>query len=303
MANTTDSSPDTVIVNINDVPKTRAPACLVIIAGAHVGKRLAFGNSPITIGRSPTSSLVIDEQGVSRHHAAFSMHRSGYTITDLKSTNGTYVNGERMRGGEHLLISGDRVRVGSVVFKFIASDHLESAYHDLMFQLSTRDDLTGVLNRRHLFGSATETLQRHRDTGMAVAVFLLDLDHFKAINDTHGHLAGDAVLREVCERIEGILPPEGILGRYGGEEFCVLIPNASRQDAATIAEHGRAAVLRKPVPWHTQPIPVTFSAGVSDTAECPAGSDDPAAHFEALLRNADKKLYEAKRRGRNRVIV
>ena len=163
-------------------------------------------------------------------------------------------------------------------------------------QLAMIDPLTATLNRRAFMLEYERELSRcARDkTGLALAIF--DLDYFKQVNDTHGHLVGDRVLRAVADRLRASLRGHDLLGRYGGEEFVLLMPGSDAAAAIAGTERARLAVGESPIQAGPLSIRVRLSAGVAVYGI--HGSDR-----EALLRSADKALYQAKRGGRNRVVV
>jgi diguanylate cyclase len=165
-------------------------------------------------------------------------------------------------------------------------------------QVSRTDALTGVANRRHFDERHAGAVQRAMARGLPLGVLLLDLDHFKRINDTLGHPVGDACLREVARRVGLALGPhEALLARYGGEEFVALLPGLSLEGALASAERLRGVIAAEPVDTERGPVPVTASVGLS--CRVPIGADDGGA----LLDEADQALYEAKRGGRNRVAI
>ncbi len=174
---------------------------------------------------------------------------------------------------------------------------LEEANRRLQ-DFSRRDGLTGVYNRRHLDDAVVQFCQQARDRGEPLALMMIDVDHFKDINDRHGHIAGDDCLRALAQVIERIARQAGgTLARFGGEEFALLVPNCSSQAASELAERVRAGVASQAVPCETANIDCTVSIGVYAV---PAGY--PCAPAE-LLKNADAALYAAKHAGRNRIEV
>lgn len=181
------------------------------------------------------------------------------------------------------------------MFRFLAHDDLETRYHETVYAMMTRDGLTATFNKRYLLETLAREVARCRRHRRPIALALLDVDHFKPINDTHGHLAGDDVLRSLAERLRGVLREDDILARFGGEEFAILMVELDTSAALTAAERCRQAVEQTPIPTSAGPIPVTVSLGV---AAPPVGSLGTA---EELLKFADDRLYEAKRDGRNRV--
>ncbi|MGI9189783.1 MAG: GGDEF domain-containing response regulator [Longimicrobiaceae bacterium] len=171
------------------------------------------------------------------------------------------------------------------------------ASREAMRVQAMRDALTGLPNRRALMEAFHCELHRARRAGEPLALVMADLDHFKQINDTYGHPAGDAVLREAAVRLQHSLRPYDQIGRYGGEEFLMLVPKCSDEDAATVAERIRACLSDKPIPLPEEGIRVTASLGVA------VWHPGEPCDADLLLRIADAALYRAKREGRDRVVV
>jgi diguanylate cyclase (GGDEF)-like protein len=162
-------------------------------------------------------------------------------------------------------------------------------------QLATIDDLTGIANRRHFFELAERELGRARREGHGLIAMMVDIDHFKNINDDHGHQVGDEVIQIVAGRLARFARTYDLIGRYGGEEFALLMPDGG-PDPAAIAERVRAAIAGSPVITKAGPMPVTVSVGAVSLS--PADAD-----VSSLLGRADRRLYDAKRAGRNRVVA
>ena len=179
---------------------------------------------------------------------------------------------------------------------------------------ATRDALTGTLTRRPLMEAFEQGVSLAVRERQPYAVLMLDLDHFKRVNDEHGHPAGDAVLRQFAQRLSQRLRRSDLLGRYGGEEFLVLLPGTDLAGARTVAEGMRRAIADEPFTFGALRIPVTVSVGVRvlepADPDAPGGADGvivagmaDAAQVEPLIADADRALYAAKRNGRNRVEV
>ncbi len=165
------------------------------------------------------------------------------------------------------------------------------------YELATTDSLTGVYNRRTLKELAEPQLSRSRRAQLPVSLLMLDLDHFKRINDTYGHLAGDDVLKAFSGLVRNLLRKEDLLARYGGEEFVVLLPGAAPAAAAILAERIREEVAARPFDANGHLVRVTVSQGVASEA------GDTLPSLEAMLGRADEALYAAKNQGRNRVVA
>lgn len=252
----------------------------------------------LTLGRGDEVGLVIREDCVSREHARIDRKPGGYVIADLGSTNGTWVNEQRVTS--HWLQPGDRVRVGTHIFKFVSANDIETQYHETVYNMMTRDGLTGAWNKRSFLDVIERDIGRASRTGHALTMAIFDIDHFKSINDTYGHLAGDQVLRQLCERIRPLIPQGDLLARYGGEEFAVLLADRNAGDSLRLAETWRMIIADSPFETCEGPVPATISIGLADVASLETDNDPTA---EQLIHAADARLYEAKRGGRNRVCV
>ncbi len=286
----------TVIQGIKDLTGHLAnrQASLIVISGASAGKMFKVSNEALTIGRGKDCEIVLAEEGISRNHARVEPDGHGnVAIVDLNSTNGTYFNGNRIT--RHLLRDGDKVQVGSTtILKFSFQDSLEESFIQNQYDQAIRDGLTGVFNKRHFLSKFKEEFAyaiRHNE---ATSLILFDIDHFKKVNDTYGHQAGDMVLKRLAEIIAGNLREEDVLARYGGEEFAIILRNQNEQRAFVAAERLRRAVEKGEFMWEGQRILVTISLGIATLSQ--ARFQDPAD----MLREADEFLYESKRGGRNR---
>ncbi|HRF74465.1 MAG TPA: GGDEF domain-containing protein, partial [Accumulibacter sp.] len=168
--------------------------------------------------------------------------------------------------------------------------------HKRLLQDALTDTLTQLPNRRHGLDFLASEWAFAQSNGLPMACLLLDIDHFKRINDTYGHAAGDAVLRQLSDLLKRTSRGEDLVFRYGGEEFAAVLPNASARIAAQIAERIRALVEKYDFLWTRQSLPVTVSIGVAHLGTAVKDS-------QALIQAADAALYQAKNSGRNRVVV
>jgi len=262
-----------------------------VIHGEDLAKKFDL-DSQCRIGRGPTCDIVVDQDSVSRLHALILNEEGRVSVRDAGSTNGTFVNDEPV-AGELRLRNGDLIKVGRTVFKFLASNNLEAAYHDEVYRLTTLDGLTQVFNRRYFEETLEREVSRCRRYERNLSLVLLDLDLFKKVNDCFGHLAGDAVLKGVASTIRARVRREDVLARFGGEEFAVILPEIDLEGACTLAEKARALIEETEFRFDGQRVPVTLSAGVASL-----GRRDDAG---GLISRVDERLYEAKNTGRNRV--
>lgn len=277
-------------------PSLRAenrPWCLVVVVGGNlIGSRFELDDAA-TLGREPGADIHLPEPSISRHHCHVFRKRGGYWVTDLGATNPTLVNGSPV--GTAPLLEGDLLTVGDLVLKLLGPTSPENALVAILREQATRDPLTGLANRRHFHAH----LQRQFEAATRqrpLALIVIDIDHFKAINDRHGHAGGDVVLKAVGAALARHLRKNDLPGRIGGEEFAVLLPQTELEEARQVADRLRLALDALRPRIGDADIAVTASFGVA--AGSPA---DPTS--DALYARADAALYEAKRGGRNRVLL
>jgi len=197
---------------------------------------------------------------------------------------------------------GELFRTGAVVFKFFTGQGAESAYEQTYFSRSCIDSLTRVYNRRYILERLEDEFSWfYRPEPRHLSILMLDVDFFKLINDTYGHLGGDKVLKSICERIEGRLRKHEKLGRMGGEEFLVIMPEADREKSLKLAEEIRTLVAGKSIEYDGKQINVTLSIGIATIEKTAEKIDESLLDYTLLLEQADKNLYRAKNNGRNQV--
>ncbi len=264
-------------------------ALMLVLSGPRLGHRLVLGDAAVDVGRGSAAGLILDADSVSRKHARIERFGGGHKIVDMGSTNGTYVNGVRVK--EQILKDGDRIGIGKALLKYIAGGNIEGAYHEEVQRLMRFDPLTNIFNKRHFDESLRLAVFTAAGGGKPLSLIVFDLDYFKKVNDTHGHMAGDAVLCGATAAVQAILSPTELFGRVGGEEFAILCEDAELDVALERAEAIRIAISREPYSFEEKKLPVTISAGVSQLAE--------AEEAEGLFDRADAQLYAAKGSGRN----
>jgi diguanylate cyclase (GGDEF)-like protein len=270
--------------------------CLVVIYTKEptlLGKRFVLDDSPTRVGRGTDNQIVLDSDSVSRRHAHFECRGRQWLVSDDGSTNGTYCNDEQVLR-EVVLHNGDRVKIGSTIFKFLSGADVEAQYHEEIYRLTIVDGLTQVHNKRYLYEALERELIRGRRHNRDLAVLMFDIDHFKRINDLHGHLAGDYVLKELARIVQSRIRRDEVFARYGGEEFCIILPETMLEGAVELAERLRQQIQEHTFVFQQDKIKVTVSIGCAVLVE----EDRNAGE---LLKRADEKLYQAKNAGRNRV--
>jgi diguanylate cyclase (GGDEF)-like protein len=285
----------TAVVAPNSV-RSKARPMLMVMVGKSAGQVFRLTKSRTTIGRSKQAEIVLDDEGISRVHCAFTNDAGGWSVEDVGSTNGTIVNGERVSSIS--LQAGDRVQVGaSAVVQFGFYDDTEEGLVSKLYEAATRDPLTGVSNRRNLFERLEAEVSFATRHGEKLVAVMFDIDHFKSINDSYGHAVGDSVLRDVAQCIGATLRNEDVFARYGGEEFALLARGLSVKNGVKLAERIRELVSDRVLALGGNRFRVTVSAGVAELGEC-----KPARTGAALLDLADRRLFLAKERGRNRIV-
>jgi diguanylate cyclase (GGDEF)-like protein len=262
--------------------------------GVQAGQIIGLDHSPFTVGRHPTNLLRIDEDSISRFHARVVRTDDDYFVEDLGSRNGVFVSGKRVSRAkldhDSWLQFGPRVS-----FRFSLTDVREERLLRKLYESSTRDALTGAYNRLHFeerLRSEVAYAVRHRSP---VSLLIIDLDHFKRVNDTYGHPAGDAVLKRASEACMRALRTEDVFARFGGEEFAVVLRGIEGKGAARLGERLRQAVCSEVIEHDGRKIQVTLSGGVASLADTSVPSADE------LVATADRRLYVSKQRGRNQV--
>jgi diguanylate cyclase (GGDEF)-like protein len=268
-------------------------ACIVVIYGPELGKRIELGAAAFQIGRTAKNDLFIDQESVSRNHARITFDGSTHWLQDLKSTNGTYLNDQTI--DESPLRDGDQIRIGQSILKFMTGENVELAYHEEIYRLMTVDGLTQIHNRRYFDEALEREINRSKRYQRVLSLIAFDIDHFKRVNDSHGHLAGDSLLRHLSGAIKSRLRREDVFARTGGEEFGIILPEVTLEGALQVAEKVRRIVEGTQVRYEQTVIPCTVSLGVV----CTEGSELTGTE---LYKRADENLYAAKQAGRNRVV-
>ncbi len=272
--------------------------CLVVIYTKEptlLGRRFVLDTSPIRIGRGAENHIVLEGDSVSRRHAHFEQRSGAWWCVDDGSTNGSYVNDDQIMR-EARLGNGDRIKIGPTIFKFLSGQDVEAQYHEEIYRMTIIDGLTQVHVKRYLLEALDKELMRARRHVRELSFLMIDIDHFKKINDVHGHLAGDYVLKEVAKHMQQRIRRDEVLARYGGEEFAIILPETNLEGGLALAEGLREKIEQSRFVFQGETIRVTISAGAAMLDEADRASTD-------LIRRADEKLYEAKRAGRNRVIA
>lgn len=275
-------------------------ADVILIAhpeGQRLGSRFRLSpGTTIEIGRSAAVGVSLPEvMSISRKHARLRYIGPVVTIEDLGSTNGTYVNGQPIHG-RTVLRSGDRFQTAAVHFKFLHEQDVESAYHLAIYELVAKDGLTEIFNKRKLDEEFQREFARAVRHQRPLSLIIFDLDEFKGINDTYGHLCGDFILKQVASLARDLVRPEQVLARAGGDEFVILAPETGAEGAQSLAAKLRDRVAGYEHRYGDIKITVSCSFGVAELDKSMTNPHD-------LYQAADDALLLSKRSGRNRVAV
>ncbi len=248
----------------------------------------------LSIGRSSSANISMPEvQSLSRHHARLCHRGVMVEIEDLRSTNGTFVNDRRILTSKPLH-SGDRFQLGAAHFKFLHEKDPEHAYHEAIYHLVMTDGLTQAFNKRKLDEELAREFSRAHRHQRPLSLVLFDIDHFKEVNDTYGHLCGDYVLQQIARRTSEHLRPEQVFARAGGEEFVILSPETEIEGAVEMAEKLRARFESETFFYAELEVQITCSFGV-------AALEPAMTRPEDLYAAADRAMYSSKGDGRNQV--
>ena len=280
-----------------EVPPVEKTPFLLVLSGPCTGELHKLApDRPTVIGRMPESDLRIEDDGVSRRHCTVQPTPRGALLVDLESHNGTFVDGVRV--DQKTLSNDDRFQIGvHTTIKFAVADALEANVQRRMAEAALREPLTGLYNRRHFqerFAAEVAVAHRHE---RPLSLLVIDVDDFKSVNDRHGHLAGDEVLKTVSRALQQGLRIEDILARYGGEEFVVLVREAAAGEALGAAERLRQLVELARTRWQSSEGRVPIAIGV--TVSVGLAQLGPMETERDLFEAADQALYQAKRAGKN----
>ncbi len=272
----------------------RGLACVTVLVGSARGEMFKINGARAVIGRGQTADFRILDDGISREHCELLVEGDQIILHDLGSTNGTFCRGVRV--GRQALVDGDKILVGTgTVLKFAYNDKLDETFQRQMFESALRDDLTKTFNKRYFIDRIESEFAYAVRHHIPLALASLDIDHFKAINDTHGHPAGDHVLAEMSAVVLATVRVEDVVARVGGEEFGIVCRDADIVQGTIVGERVRCAIANRQFTFGGKIIPVAVSVGV---AAVPSPSIKNPKDFIAAT---DQALYEAKRNGRNRV--
>ena len=284
-------------------PQRELRPALVFLTGDLLAVPIPLDREEVILGRALEAGVRINDKNISRQHAKINTIYDGenqlteYVVTDLNSRNGTLLNGQRIT--HEKLQNGDKISIGEHILRFELLDEIDREYHRQIHRLLSHDDLTGLLSSRSFFSELRRETGRAKTENHQFCVLMMDVDHFKKVNDTYGHLTGSKTLEEIGSCITQILRSGDAAARFGGEEFAAFLLNAELSQALVAADRIRSEIEKQEFSVvrqgkFTKAHHVTISIGI---AAFPTDSSDPIE----LVEMADSALYRAKREGRNRV--
>jgi len=279
---------------------------LVFLRGELLAAPIPLERDEVVLGRALEADVRVDDARASRLHASITTERDPATgearfrVRDLQSTNGTVLNGERV--SDALLQDGDKLLVGEHLIRFDLLDDIDREFQRHIHRLLAHDELTGLLTSKSFFSELRREAARAEAEGRPFCVLMMDIDHFKEVNDRHGHLVGSQTIADVAAVIRDAMRAGDVAARFGGEEFAAFLLNADCAQGIVAAERVRASVegylfsatRRGSSAEITRPLRLTISVGV---AAYPDDARDPIE----LVELADTALYRAKNSGRNLV--
>lgn len=276
---------------------------LVFLSGELIAVPIPLDREEVILGRALEADVRVNDPKVARRHARINLvfneetRKNNYILTDFGTRNGTFINGEKI--ASEPLQNGDKITIGEHILRFDLLDEIDREYQRQIHRLISHDDLTGLLSSRSFFSELRREAARAMVEKRTFCVLMMDVDHFKNVNDTYGHLTGSKTLEEIGASITGIMRSGDAASRFGGEEFSAFLLDAGVAQGLVAAERIRAVIesqeytiIRKGKSAGRHHV--TISVGV---AAFPDDSTDPIE----LVEMADSALYRAKRQGRNRV--
>ena len=297
---TKDTSRVTQIFKAPDSSESKHPV-LVVISGhlLDIGRFIQLGENAIIIGRDASTDFALNDEQISRRHLRISDLRQAaesfeISVEDLNSTNGTTINGKRIQKSACVLEETIGLGETILLFRMEGLENIQNPSNPL--QMVAKDPLTGIFNRRAFEQVLKHNHNQARKNQRTYCLMILDLDHFKEINDTHGHAIGDEVLRRVAQLLSREIRSGDILARYGGEEFIVLLPGIGVFDGYIAAERLRSKVAALQLDDIIPGLRIRVSIGIAEVNLARQSTDD-------LFHRSDMALLQAKKEGRNRTVI
>jgi diguanylate cyclase (GGDEF)-like protein len=278
-------------------PVLQQRTVIKVLSGLEAGRVHVITTDSLVVGRASTCDLIIDDASLSRQHCRIRKTNGVFFVEDLESRNGTQVNGMRIKAPVRLDDGALIQLAATTIIMFSHQEDLEVQAEQRLYASAVLDPLTGLHNRRHLDARLKSEFAFANRHGTPLSVLLIDIDHFKKVNDTYGHPGGDAALRALADRLQRTVRTEDIVARYGGEEFAVIARGIEGSGSMLLAERIREQAQRIKVEHEDATIAFTISVGVATMTR-----ERVFETIAALLKAADDALYKAKEGGRNRCV-
>jgi diguanylate cyclase (GGDEF)-like protein len=258
-----------------------------------MGRLYDIGPGGTVMGRGQDVDITIVSDTVSRRHAQFLWLGETLAIKDLSSLNGTYLDDRRVLTPSPIH-PGQMLRLGSVIFKILQGADIERRYHEEIYRMAIFDGLTNIHNKRYFMEFLEREHQRAVRHGRPLSLLMIDVDHFKSVNDDHGHINGDRLLRQVASRARGFVRRDECFARYGGEEFGMILPETGHKGSKALAEKVRRVICDTPMELQDGgSVSISISVGGAELSD--------GDSIFGFIGRADEALYAAKTGGRNRV--
>jgi len=285
------------IASLENVQADRSPT-LLVIAGPNIGRPVPIEKNEFIIGRVDSCDMPINDDLVSRHHCKITILPNGEAqLADLGSTNGTLLNGRKVSKAK--IHEGDKIQVGALtILEFYLQADVATKFQGELFEAATKDFLTNVYNRKYLMDRLQTEFFYTKRHGGDLSILVIDIDFFKKINDTYGHLVGDIALQKLGHFLLTHTRKDDVVARFGGEEFIVLMRDCDLAQAKILAETLRKGISKIPVKTPKKTINMTVSVGAAALSEA---TKKELIRYENLIEKADSQLYRAKESGRNKV--
>jgi two-component system, cell cycle response regulator len=284
-------------VRLPDPTGHRCMPAIILYDGDEIDGLYSLTKDETVVGRTAGADIVIPGSRVSRRHAVIRRAApfiDDFELVDLGSTNGTFADGQRV--GRVALRPGCKVGIGDRILKFEMVARTDVTAQAPVVQMLHLDELTGLLTRRSFFRALAAELVRTERFQHPLSILMMDLDHFRSINDAYGPVVGSRCLSEAGALIRDTVRVSDVSGRYGGEEFVSFLPEADTAAALMVAERVREAFAARTFEYGATTCQVLISVGI-------ATYQADGANADALVRSADIALYRAKALGRNRCLV
>lgn len=264
------------------------------LGGPSMGQQVVLEEGDCVIGRNKDADIMVEDEAISRYHFKLKVKDKVTTIEDLNSTNGTFVNGNRIK--KQILSPNDKIQISSqTVLRFAYVDMVDKNSHDRFYEMALFDPVTSAHTKRYFLNRIQHEFSYAERRNLPLSLIMFDLDYFKKVNDTYGHPAGDFILERVSQTTKTLIRKEDLFARYGGEEFAILMRESQEEEAVQLAERLREKIATSEYVFESNKIPISVSLGVA------CFKNGNFKSYQDLIKVADQYLYFSKSNGRNRV--